>query len=177
MADVRQIPKDDRPTLRGSSRRAVVENLESVPIFAGCSKRDLRRVAELADIEQYVPGATLAAEGETGKAMYVVLQGRVCVTRKGRKLADLGPGAVVGELALLTDEPRNATCTVTALSEIARINRKDFAKLVDASPSFTPAAAREPRRPSARLRRSLDPVARTRAATGTRRRRRRGAGW
>jgi CRP/FNR family transcriptional regulator, cyclic AMP receptor protein len=138
VARLEDIPKDDRPaSLHPSSRAAVEKMLGSIPMFRGCSRKDLAHVVRLADVTQHVTGSTLTSEGEQGQSMYVLLQGEARVSRNGRKIADLGPGAVVGELALLTDQPRNATVTVTELSEIARIGRKEFAKLLDTTPSFT----------------------------------------
>jgi CRP-like cAMP-binding protein len=132
------IPKGDRTgELKPSSQAQLEKTLEVVPLFRNASRKERALVARLADVTQYVAGATLTREGDKGESMYVLLQGAASISRDGHKVVDVGPGAVIGELALLTDEPRNATVKITDLSEIARIGRKEFAKLVDSSPTFT----------------------------------------
>jgi CRP-like cAMP-binding protein len=132
------IPKEDWPDeLKPSSRAKLEKTLEVVPMFRNASRKERAVVATLADVTQYVAGATLTREGDKGESMYVLLQGAASISRDGHRVVDVGPGAVIGELALITDEPRNATVTITDLSEVARIGRKEFAKLIDKSPAFT----------------------------------------
>ena len=54
-------------------------------------------------------GDVIMAEGEKGRSIYVVVSGRVSVTRGGKRLAELGSGEVVGELAAFDPGPRSAT--------------------------------------------------------------------
>ena len=84
---------------------AKVELLKGVPLFAGCSKADLQRIASLADELDLGEGATLIREGERGREFIVVVEGTVQVTRKGKPLRALGPGDFIGEIALVADVP------------------------------------------------------------------------
>jgi len=72
-------------------------------------------------VRQFEAGATVFEEGASGDRAFVVLSGRVAVTRwapeGARRIAELGPGEIVGELAILTGEGRSAT--VTALEPTA----------------------------------------------------------
>ena len=54
-----------------------------------------------------------------------------------RKLADIGAGGVVGELAVLSKAPRNATVTITADAEVATISRRDVYRLLEDAPGFS----------------------------------------
>ena len=71
-------------------KNAKVELLKSVPLFSGCSKADLQRIASLADELDLGEGATLIREGERGREFIVIVDGAVQVTRKGKKLRALG---------------------------------------------------------------------------------------
>lgn len=123
--------------LRQSSRKVVAERLARVPLFRNCSKQELKRLSEVAHIEPVATGAALTTEGTEGRTLYVLLQGGAKVTRNSVRVADIEPGAVIGEMALLTHRPRNATVTITEPSEVAAIHAKDFDQLLKDSPTFT----------------------------------------
>ena len=67
-------------------------------------------------IRDYGPGEVLATEGEPGDCLFLLLNGVVDVSVGGRSLGDLGPGAVLGERAILESSPR--TATVTAITNV-----------------------------------------------------------
>jgi NTE family protein/lysophospholipid hydrolase len=77
-------------------------------------------------------GETLAWQGDPGDALFLVLEGSLKVsTRKENALSimdlgSIGPGAVAGELALLTAHPRAGTITVECVSVVASLSRADF---------------------------------------------------
>jgi CRP-like cAMP-binding protein len=123
--------------LRPSRADAIVKRFADIPIFEGCSKRELRSIAKAAIIEQRAAGATLCAEGTEGAELYVILQGRCKVSRRGRKVADMGPGGVVGELSVLTRAERNATVVATTPLEVAILRRRAFFGLLEDSPTFS----------------------------------------
>jgi CRP-like cAMP-binding protein len=70
-------------------RDAKVELLKSVPLFAGCSKAELRQLAATADEVDVREGYVLVREGRPGREFFVLIDGTVQVSRKGRKLAEL----------------------------------------------------------------------------------------
>lgn len=75
------------------------------------------RLIEIATQETFATGDVVMREGETGKSFYVLMSGAVSVNADNfgtdQHLADLGPGAVFGEIAALTGEPRTATVRCT----------------------------------------------------------------
>jgi CRP-like cAMP-binding protein len=109
----------------------------SVPLFSECSKRELRLLGRTAIVEPRATGATLVTEGQTGANAYVILQGTCRVTRKGRRVAQIEAGAVVGELSLLNPAPCNATVIAESHLEVAILRRRDFLALLERSPSIT----------------------------------------
>jgi CRP-like cAMP-binding protein len=117
-------------------RDAKVDLLKSVPLFAGCSKSELRRLASIADEVDLREGTVLTREGRTGREFFVIVEGSVRVARNGRKLADLGSGSWVGEIALLTRSPRMATATATSPVRALVILDRDFRKVLTDMPSI-----------------------------------------
>jgi CRP-like cAMP-binding protein len=105
--------------------------LAYVPLFSQCSKRELRLVAKLATTRKVRAGTALLSEGEPGESMYVLLSGTALVLKGGRVLRELGTGDVVGELAVLSRAPRNATVQMTHDGEVAMIRRRDVYRLID----------------------------------------------
>jgi CRP-like cAMP-binding protein len=115
---------------------AKMELLKGVPLFGGCSKAELQRVASLADELDLAEGATLIREGERGREFIVVVDGTVRVTRKGKKVRDLGAGDFIGEIALVSDVPRTATVTSTSPVRLLVVTDRAFRGLVEQMPSI-----------------------------------------
>jgi CRP-like cAMP-binding protein len=115
-------------------KNAKVELLSRVPLFSACSKRQLGEIAAIADEIATAPGTDLIVEGTRGREFLVVTDGTVRVTRGGRKLAELGPGSFVGEMALLSDEPRSATVTATTAVRLLVITDRGFRRLLEENP-------------------------------------------
>jgi CRP-like cAMP-binding protein len=96
-----------------TTRESHLRTLGDVPLFKGMGKKLLRKL--LIDLIQkkYTAGDIIFHEGESGKAVYVVLEGSVKIIKKSnlenRTLAVLGPGSHFGELALLSHCERFAT--------------------------------------------------------------------
>ena len=86
-----------------------VELIRGLPLFELCSKRDLRRIAALAEERALEQGTELIREGEPGTEFFVVVEGEIEVRRGRRRVARLGAGSFVGEIALLSRSPRTAT--------------------------------------------------------------------
>jgi CRP-like cAMP-binding protein len=117
-------------------RDAKVELLKKVPLFAGCSKSELRELAKTADELDVREGTVLTREGKSGREFFVLISGTARVTKKGRKVADLGPGDWLGEIALLTDSPRTATVTATSAVDLLVITDRRFRTVVETMPSI-----------------------------------------
>ena len=119
--------------LRADTR---VDLIRGLPLFELCSKRDLRRIAALADEREIAAGTELIREGEPGSEFYVVVDGEVDVRRRGRRVARLGAGSYVGEIALLSRSPRTATVVATTPLLVLAISGRDFVALLDTLPEL-----------------------------------------
>jgi len=118
--------------IRTSTR---VELLREIPLFAHCSKKELTEIARLAEEVEVEEGDVLIREGTPGHDFYVVVEGALDVVKDGRGRVDVvGPEDFVGELALLSRRPRNATVTAATPASLLRIGDADFVALLDRMP-------------------------------------------
>ncbi|HEY6076076.1 MAG TPA: cyclic nucleotide-binding domain-containing protein [Gaiella sp.] len=113
-----------------------VELIRHLPLFELCSKRDLRRIAALAVEREIDEGGELIREGEPGTEFFVVVDGEIDVRRRGRRVARLGAGSYVGEIALLSRSPRTATVVATTPLRVLAIAGRDFVELLDSIPEL-----------------------------------------
>jgi CRP/FNR family cyclic AMP-dependent transcriptional regulator len=122
--------------MRPSSAATVHVHFASVPLFSECSKKELKMIAKCAVVEPRATGATLVVEGQPGTNAFVILQGSCRVLRNGRRVGEVGPGGVIGELSMLNRGPRNATVIAESPLEVAMLERRDFLDLLEHSPSI-----------------------------------------
>jgi sigma-B regulation protein RsbU (phosphoserine phosphatase) len=85
--------------------------------------------------------------------MFLVLEGNVVITLHGAEIDRLGPGDLMGEMALAEDRPRSARATAETNCKLLRIGHEEFSQLVQASPDF---ALQVMSAMSGRLRRFID---------------------
>lgn len=111
-----------------------LELLARVPLLAGLDRKDLERVGSIADQVDLPAGRIVARQGEYSSEFYVIVDGAVSVERDGQHLADLGPGAFFGELALLAHVQRTATVQTTAPTSLLVIGSREFRALLDDQP-------------------------------------------
>jgi len=122
---------------RSSHATGIASALANSRLFGQCSRRELKAVAKAAKVRTVPRGTFLMNEGEPGRTMFVILSGQVRVTRKGRKVASLGPGEAVGELAVISAAPRTATVYADTDLEVAEISKRAFSDLIEEVPSFS----------------------------------------
>lgn len=118
-------------------RDAYIEHLQRVPLFSACSRDELRKVSRHTTDIPIAEGHTLVNEGDRGLEFFVIVGGRAKVSRRGRKVGELGPGDFFGELALLIDAPRNATVTALTPMEAIVLSRKEFDAALAEAPRMT----------------------------------------
>jgi CRP-like cAMP-binding protein len=114
----------------------VAKRLAAVPIFAGCSQRDLTAIARAVRPIDHEAGTVIAAEGQPGAGLFLIDRGEADVTIGGRKINHLGPGDFFGELALLDGGPRTATVTATTDVQLLALTEWVFRGLLMEHPSI-----------------------------------------
>ena len=110
--------------------------LATVPLFSGCSKKELKTIATLADEIDLRKGKVLTRQGAPGREFFVLLEGTVEVVRDGKRVATLGEGDFFGELALISNIPRTATVTATSPIRTLVVFGRDFRRLLQEDPGI-----------------------------------------
>ena len=100
--------------------------LENVPIFSSLTDRQLRNLAKDAVERTYAEGDTVVKQGDKGVGFYLLLDGKVEVRRKTRRLASLGPGDFFGEMALFDQEPRSADVVASQPTRCLVLSKWEF---------------------------------------------------
>ena len=117
------------------SKNAKVEAIKKVPLFEGCSKADLEKVAAVADEIRFDSGRVLIEQGAVGREFILLLDGDVEVRKNGRAVAIKGE-PFFGEMALVAKTPRNATVTTTSPVRALVITDRAFDRLLRESPQI-----------------------------------------
>ncbi|MSO38335.1 MAG: cyclic nucleotide-binding domain-containing protein [Acidimicrobiia bacterium] len=116
---------------------AFLNHLAAVPMFSALSRKELVLLGKRAEDLEVDPGRVLVTEGATGSEFFVIVSGTAKVTRRGRKVATVGPGDAFGELALLVPAPRNATVVAVTQMEVLVIGQREFRALLEEAPGFS----------------------------------------
>jgi signal transduction histidine kinase len=113
--------------------------LRRIPLFSALPEDDLDWIATGALGRELAPGQVLAAEGDPGDALYAIAAGELEVVKQSRSaevpIARLGPGEIVGEMAVLEARARNASVRAVVASRVIEICRDDVLELVQTRPS------------------------------------------
>jgi CRP/FNR family transcriptional regulator, cyclic AMP receptor protein len=115
---------------------AKIELLRKVPLFSHCTKKQLASIASLADLINVPAGTKLITEGMPGLEFMVIVEGAGEVRRKGRKIDTLGPGDFIGEMALISGGPRNATVKTTTDASLLAVTERQFWRLLEQAPEM-----------------------------------------
>jgi CRP-like cAMP-binding protein len=100
--------------------------LHGIPLFEGLSKKELERVARMADVVDVPAGYHLLYQGELPHEFFVILSGTADVERSGERIAGLGPGDFFGEIALVEDDRRTATVVAATPMTLAVMTTREF---------------------------------------------------
>jgi CRP/FNR family transcriptional regulator, cyclic AMP receptor protein len=110
--------------------------LRQVELFEGLSEAELIQVAAICTLKELHTGDTLIHQGEQGDQLYIITEGFVEVVlsdaqqQEKRVVVNLGPGQIIGEIALLDQGPRSASVRATAEPTIVQsIHHNDFNNL------------------------------------------------
>lgn len=116
-------------------RRSIIKQS---PIFEGFSNWQARRLIAASDIEEYPAGHHLIVDGDTGDTMYVVLEGELEVTKgSGEKMIhinQIGPGQVIGEVAIMAKIRRTADVIAQTPVKVLVLNLSTLSELQRFSP-------------------------------------------
>jgi CRP/FNR family cyclic AMP-dependent transcriptional regulator len=118
------------------SKDVKIDLLKRAPLFASCSKDELRKLAAVADEIDLRQGSALTREGKPGREFFVLIEGSVEVTQGTEIVSELRDGDWFGEIALLTNAPRTATVTAKTPVRVLVVTDRAFRQVVEATPSI-----------------------------------------
>jgi CRP-like cAMP-binding protein len=110
--------------------------IERVPLFAHCTKRELAKVAALADEIDLAEGKELTRQGAPAREFFVLVDGSADVVKDGKRINSLGRGDFFGEIALVHHGPRTATVKATSPVRALVVTERNFKRLLDESPEI-----------------------------------------
>jgi NTE family protein len=120
------------------------EFLGRAGVTAALDERTRELLAQRLTVVSLTSGEYLVRQGDVGDAMYFVVTGRLRVVLEGDDphiIGRIGAGAIVGELALLADEPRLASVIAARDTDLLRLSREDFEEIIGAAPDLLRAVA------------------------------------
>ena len=118
----------------------IFEQLRDVPLFDPLTDQETRSLASRARVERYFTGEIVMRQGQPGDSLYIIDEGGVAVAvsvdGRSEKLAELGPSAIIGEMALMTGAERTATVTATLPTHFVVIDKEAFRKTLLQNPQI-----------------------------------------
>jgi branched-chain amino acid transport system substrate-binding protein len=114
----------------------------TIPLFKGLDRIELSKVIPSLVLECIPSGRAIFRQGDPGDSLYIIVEGGVRVTIADdaggeRELASLAHGECVGEMALLTGEPRSATIYATSDTLALKLERESFEELLHKHPTLS----------------------------------------
>lgn len=109
-----------------------IERLRSVPGLAGTSDKELARLIPYVDEAELPAGFVLMEEGKPGREAFVIVEGEAEVAVHGAVVAHVGPGEVIGEMALLDHSPRSATVVASTPLRVLVLDPVGFRSILRA---------------------------------------------
>lgn len=118
------------------------KGLAEIVLFRGLEESDLQAILQIARMESFDAGAVIFKEGDAGDAMYLVLDGKVRISRmtplgSEEALAILGANQAFGEMSVVEDRAeRSATAIAHEDCFLLALDREPFQKLLIQSPGL-----------------------------------------
>jgi CRP-like cAMP-binding protein len=113
-----------------------VERLRRLPLFGELDHHDLSQLLRWVHAMGFADGDLLFEQGSIPHELFVIEEGSVEVMRDGRSVAILGPGDVVGEMALLKLERRWASVVAIGHVEAVALDADDLASMSEQMPEL-----------------------------------------
>jgi serine/threonine protein phosphatase PrpC len=114
-----------------------LEVLKAMQLFRYLSYKELVRVMNITETQEYAVGEHVFREGEAGEAMYVVLSGKIRLKKGGLTVAQMSKGEHFGEMALVDRTTRSLTATAVDETRLLFIQRKEFYAIIKKEPALS----------------------------------------
>ncbi len=138
--NLHEITPETRRADEEADDERIFEHVRRTPLFDALSDEEARALAARARVERFFVGETIVRQGRPGDSMYIVDSGRVevVVSSEGRseRVAELGPTAMFGEMALLTGADRTATVAALEPVHCFVIDKEALSGTLERNPSI-----------------------------------------
>lgn len=114
----------------------IAEHLSRVPLFSGCSKKELGAIAAATKEVSRKSGSMLAREGESGVGFFLIANGTANVVVGGRSRRKIGPGDFFGEISLLDGGPRSASVVAATDVDMLGLTAWVFRGILEQHPTI-----------------------------------------
>ncbi len=122
--------------------QTIANILQKIPLFAELNTEESREVIKKITMDYLPENHLLFTEGDAGDKMYIIKTGKVRIYHVGetasfdQEIALLGDNDFFGEMALISDTPRNATAKVLEAAQLFILSKEDMLKLISENPSI-----------------------------------------
>lgn len=117
--------------------------LRQIPLFATLNEDDHKEIIKRVVLMYYPEDYDLFSEGDEGDALYIIKNGKIQIFHPApgegempEKVAEINDLGFFGEMALITDEPRNASAKTLMDSEVFILSKPDFKNLLESNPNL-----------------------------------------
>lgn len=111
--------------------------LKKIPLFAGLDENSHKEIINRIMLMYYPADYQLFKEGDPGTALYILKKGKVSIYHDPKeegdlpqKVAEINEGGFLGEMALVSEQPRNASAKTLSESEVFILSKEDFKRLL-----------------------------------------------
>jgi CRP-like cAMP-binding protein len=111
-----------------------VSQLKRASLFADVPDESLAKIAPFTKVDEFAPGKVVIKEGGYANDFYVIEEGKARVERDGDKIAELGPGDVFGEQALLEKQTRSASVVAEDTLRVIKIEHWELSRMRKSMP-------------------------------------------
>lgn len=115
---------------------AKIELIKKIPLFRHCTRKELAEIAAIADELDLKEGAMLTREGRRGREFFVIVDGEANVLKDGEWLNSVRRGEFLGEISLVTGQPRTASVQAASPMVVLVITHQNFSGLLKHSPDI-----------------------------------------
>jgi CRP/FNR family transcriptional regulator, cyclic AMP receptor protein len=105
--------------------------LTAIPIFSELSEDEAKRLSAFATETSAAEGQILMKQGDYAVELIAIEEGTADIIQDGKKIASLGPGDLIGEMALFNREPRNADVIATSPMRLLKLTHWEIRRMSD----------------------------------------------
>ncbi len=122
--------------------KPLTNQLKNIPLFHDLPDRDLNDLARKVTERSYAAGEALVRKGETGDALFLIVDGAVKIVSENAQGEELvlnqcGPGETIGEMSLLDQSPRSASVVALSATRVLELDRAAFTEIINQQPELS----------------------------------------